>query len=106
MPRPPIQSQQPIPQITDPDSIPETLCLGPFNLAIMGPLAVFTFTHLRAEVDSLVRQGVVNPTAIVRSRIVIAADDLTTVRDIIDNTLRNISGGAGDASPVTGTVRH
>jgi hypothetical protein len=107
MARPPIQPQQsPIPQITDPDSVPETLCLGPFNLAVIGPLAVFTFTHIRPEADRLVRQGATSHAAVVRARIVIPTDDLTAVRGIIDETLRNISAGAGSASPVTGSVRH
>jgi hypothetical protein len=107
MARSPTQpQQQSIPQIIDPENIPETLCVGPFNLAVMGPLAVFTFTHIRPQADPLVRQGNISHAAVVRARIVIPADDLTAVRNIINETLRNISGGAGSTSPVTGTVRH
>ena len=61
------------PQLTtviDPDSVPETLCDGPFNISVLGPLATITFTHIRPDVSQVFAKATFVPIAIVRARIV------------------------------------
>ena len=53
----------------DPDSIPETLCNGPFNV-IPGPVSIITFTQSRPQVNELFNNNnVANMENIVRARI-------------------------------------
>ena len=60
------------PQLTtvvDPDSVPETLCDGPFNISVLGPLATITFTHIRPDVSQVFAKATFVPNAVVRARI-------------------------------------
>ena len=71
------------PPSADPDNVPETLCIGKFNVSITGPLATLTFTHARPKTGSLIDNNVVAPIGIVRARIVISTDNLLALRDLI-----------------------
>jgi hypothetical protein len=39
--------------VIDPNNVPETLCLSQFNISVLGPLAVITFTHPRQDITGL-----------------------------------------------------
>ena len=47
------------PPTVDPDNVPETICIGKFDVLANGPLATLTFTHVRPKTQSLVDKGVI-----------------------------------------------
>jgi hypothetical protein len=69
--------------VMDPDSIPETLCDGPFNVSIAGPLAYLTFTQMRPEIRPLF-SGTINPKPVVRARIVTPIANLHALREMLN----------------------
>jgi hypothetical protein len=75
-------TQDPI--TTDPDNVPETLCIGKFNISTNGPLATITFTHLRNDPAALLDHASVQPESVVRARIVTTVDNLLALRDSIN----------------------
>src|SRR5258706_15220602 len=60
----------------DPYNVPETLCIGRFNIAITGAFATLTFTHERPDPTALLAEGRIDVKAIVRARIVTTVDNL------------------------------
>jgi hypothetical protein len=78
----------PLPTARDPHSVPETVCNGPFNLAISGSLAIFTFTSIRPDPQELL-YGASPPklSAVVTARLVLPVEALTDLRNVIDQTL-------------------
>jgi hypothetical protein len=89
------------PPATDPDNIPETLCIGKFNLSPgPGPLVTLTFTNVRNKVGPLIDHGTVNPESVVRARIVTTIENLVALRDLLVNAIQDpgaapASGGGG-----------
>ena len=82
------------PPTVDTDNVPETLCLGRFNLSISPPLATLTFTHLRPKIAPLIDSGAVEPESVVRARIVISLDNLAAMRDVLNKVFQEKEAGA------------
>lgn len=75
--------------VIDPDNIAETLCLGQINVqAGPGPLATLTFTNPRSQAGPLFAQGTILNEAVVRARIVVTAEQLVGLRDLLDQVLQ------------------
>jgi hypothetical protein len=90
------------PRTIDPDNVPETLCLGMFNISFsVAGLATLTFTHIRPKPGPLIDGNQVEDESVVRARIVTTPDNLIALRDVLNNVLKNVpaatavSGGAG-----------
>ena len=75
---------------TDPDNVPETLCLGKFNIQIGGPHATLLFTHPRPQVGPMVDQGNLLLESVVRARIVTSLDNLVALRDLLNDLLKDV----------------
>jgi hypothetical protein len=91
---------QPDPPATDPDNVPETLCLGKFNVAVTGPLATFIFTHVRPKVVPLIDRGEMTFESVVRARIVVPTEHLVALRGVLDQIIKEkvtvaTQGGSG-----------
>ncbi len=82
------------PPTVDADNVPETLCLGRFNLSISPPLATLTFTHLRPKVAPLIDNGAIEPESVVRARIVISLENLAAMRDVLNKVFQEKETGA------------
>lgn len=80
------QPQQP-PAI-DPDSIPEILCDGQFNISVTGNLATLTFTHVRPDAAAMFGDGTTNASSVVRARIVITVSNLVALRDLLNQVIQ------------------
>jgi hypothetical protein len=95
------QPQQP--ETIDPDNVPETLCLGRFNIAITGDLAMLTFTHERPDATALFGDGRMDAKAVVRARIVTTVANMHALRDL----LINLTQSPETPTPATGgATRH
>ncbi len=92
------------PLTTDPDNIPETLCLGRVNLVCNGPLAFFTFTHVRPKAGPLIDNNVMDFESVVRVRVVTGVDNLVEIRDLIDRTITSAQQQA-NAVPVSSSSK-
>jgi hypothetical protein len=86
----------------DPDNVPETLCMGKFNIAFAaGGLATLTFTHVRPKIKPLLDEGSIQEESVVRARIVTNIDNLVALRDLLNNVIREdsvpttVTGGSG-----------
>jgi hypothetical protein len=91
------------PEATDPDNVPETLCLGRFNVAITGDLVTLTFTHERPDAKMLLSEGRIDAKSVVRARIVTSVANMQALRDL----LVRVSQGSGSPAPATGgATRH
>ncbi|MBX9711833.1 MAG: hypothetical protein K2X60_12435 [Xanthobacteraceae bacterium] len=88
---------------TDPDNVPETLCVGKFNVSVTGPLALITFTHGRPQTTQLLDNGVVELESVVRARIVTTTDNLVALRDLLNGMLKD-APAATPATAGTGTL--
>jgi hypothetical protein len=87
----------------DPYNVPETLCIGRFNIAITGAFATLTFTHERPDPSALLGEGRIDAKAIVRARIVTTVDNLHALRDL----LVNLTQSSVTPAPATGgSTRH
>lgn len=75
---------------SDPDNIPETLCLGKFNIQVGGPFATLLFTHPRPQVGPMVDEGKLVVESVVRARIVTSLDNLVALRDLLNNLLKDV----------------
>ena len=94
---------QKAPRATDPDNVPETLCVGRFNVVVKPPFATLTFTHVRPKIGSLIDRSAVDRSAVeeesvVRARIVTTLDNLAALKDVLntiiqDQTAHTVSGG-------------
>ncbi len=73
----------------DPDNVPETLCIGKFNITFSGALATLTFTHARPKVGALIDTGVTELESVVRARIVTTTDNMIALRDVLVNVLEH-----------------
>jgi hypothetical protein len=93
-----------IPPVVDPDSVPETLCDGPFNLHITGPLACLTFAHARSDPGPMFASGILETKSIVRARIVTTIPNLIALKDLLNRMLVD----ADSTPPATtgGGTRH
>jgi hypothetical protein len=76
------------PPVMDPDSIPETLCDGQFNVSINGGLATLTFTQARPDAIGMFKDGTYSVNAVVRARIVITVANLAALRDLLNQVLQ------------------
>jgi hypothetical protein len=86
------------PPAVDPDNIPETLCVGRFNLAVgPGPLATLTFTHVRNKTGPLIDNGQIDPESVVRARIVTTLDNLAAMRDLLNRVIQDPAAPAASA---------
>ncbi len=72
------------PPVTDPDNVPEIFSDGQMNVAIRGPLAVITFTHVRANPTPMFKDGTIEPIAVVTARIVVTVPNLVALRDLLN----------------------
>ncbi len=68
---------------SDPDRVPETLCVGKFNISISGGMATLTFSHARPKSGPLLDQGRVEIENVVRARIVTTVENLALLRDAL-----------------------
>jgi hypothetical protein len=77
-------------RIIDPDNVPEVIVAGPFNCSIRNGLATLTFTHERAVPEKLMAQmPEVAFEAVVRVRMVMPVEGLRSLRDSLDQMIRN-----------------
>ncbi len=81
--------------VVDPDNVPETICLGKFNVTI-GPrgISTMTFTHCRSKAGALLEKSEISNESVVRARIVTSTENLIALRDILTNLVREASGTA------------
>jgi len=109
MPYPPegkqLSNQPQTPPVTDPDNIPEAICDGQFNVSIAGNLATLTFTHIRPDASAMFK-GAINPTAVVRARIVITIANLMALRDLLNTVIQAPETPAPPAGGPSGPTRH
>ena len=86
------------PPASDPDNVPETLCIGRFNLAVgPGPLATLTFTHVRNKTGPLIDQSQIDPESVVRARIVTTLENLAALRDLLNTMIQDPATPAANA---------
>jgi len=90
------------PTVTDPDNVPEVLCEGQFNVAVVGPSATLTFTHVRPDAAALFRDGTIDFKAIVRARIVVPINNLVGLRDLLNRIIQD----PGTPVPPAGGTQH
>jgi hypothetical protein len=84
------------PPTIDPDNIPETLCIGRFNLSPgPGPLVMLTFTNVRNRAADLIDNGRLVPESVVRARIVTTIENMVALRDLLNNSIQEKSSDAG-----------
>ncbi|MFH1340490.1 MAG: hypothetical protein ABIL01_04635 [Pseudomonadota bacterium] len=82
----------------DPDNIPETLCIGRFNVTFgPGPWATMTFTHHRNKVGPLMNEGQTIPESVVRARIVTTPENMVALRDLLNDLLKDHPASAAAA---------
>ena len=97
------------PQLTtvvDPDSVPETLCDGPFNIYVLGPLATITFTHIRPDVSQVFAKATFVPNAVVRARIVLNLQNLAALKDTLNAFIQTASTSETPAPATGGATKH
>ena len=87
------------PPIVDPDSIPEILCDGPLNVTAFGNLVALTFTHIRPRPGVLFQDGRIETEAVVRARIVLTAQRLLGLRDLLNQIARDVPTPAPGGAP-------
>lgn len=88
---------------TDPDDVPETLCIGKFNV-LLGPLSTITFTHSRPKARQLIDNGVVEYESVVRARVVTTYDNMVALRDLLDQLIKSADVTPGPPSTGGGTL--
>jgi hypothetical protein len=94
------EAEQPL--VTDPDNVPEILCNGQLNVAMTGPLATLTFTHIRPDITILFRDGTIDFKAVVRARIVTSMDNLIALRDLLNRIIQDPAAPV----PAAGGTKH
>ena len=75
----------------NPDNVPETICIGKFNVSMTAPLATLTFTHARPKVGPPMDNGVIDLESVVRARIVTSVENLVALRDPLNKIIQNPS---------------
>jgi hypothetical protein len=89
----------PEPPGRDPDNIPETLCLGKFNIMVSSAgLVTITFTNVRPKAGPLLDSGQIEEESVVRARIVTTIDNAGALRDILNSMIQNQPGMPATAS--------
>jgi hypothetical protein len=89
-------------RVIDPDSIPEIICDGRFNVHVHGGAATLTFTHERPKPSNLF-EGKLNYEAVVRARITMTLPNLIALRDLL---ARIIQSPETPAPPAGGSTKH
>ena len=74
--------------VVDPDSVPEIICDGLFNVSVVGSFATLTFTHTRAEPTALLRDGTIDPDYVVRARIVLPTNSFLALRTVLEQVIQ------------------
>lgn len=75
----------------DPHNVPETLCLGKFNLSFNAAgLATLTFTHVRPKPGPLIESNTVEDEYVVMARIVTTTDNLIALKDVLNAVLKDV----------------
>ena len=90
------------PTVTDPDNVPEMLCDGQLNVAVTGPYATLTFTHIRPDAAVMFRDGLIDYKSIVRARIVTSMNNLVALRDLLNRIIQD----PGTPAPPAGGTHH
>jgi len=75
------------PSTTDPDNVPETICVGPFNVWINGTVATLTLTHARPKVGRMVGENAIEIENVVRAQIVTTVDNLAALKNLLNTLL-------------------
>lgn len=78
------------PAATDPDNVPEILCIGKLNVSVAAGLATMTFTHVRQKAGPLLDRSSFEPESVVRARIVTTIENMVAMRDVINGILTQI----------------
>lgn len=99
-------NQPQFPSVIDPDSVPETLCDGPFNISVLGPLATITFTHIRPGVSQLFANATFVPNAVVRARVVLNLQNLAALKDTLNAFIQTASTSETPAPATGGATKH
>jgi hypothetical protein len=102
----PQQIQVQNPPVSDPDNVPETLCDGQFNLSGTAHLATLTFTHNRPNATEMFANATLNPTAVVRARIVLTPPNLLALRDFLAANVKDVVPAEGAAPATGGATKH
>ena len=77
------------PPLIDPGNITETICDGPVNISVRGPLATLTFTHGRPDDTGSPKDGAMELKSVVRARIVLTGNNLVALRDLLIRAIKN-----------------
>ena len=80
------------PPLIDPGNITETICDGPVNISVRGPLATLTFTHVRPDDTGLPKDGAMELKSVVRARIVLTGNNLVALRDLLIRAIKEQGG--------------
>jgi hypothetical protein len=98
-----MSNQQQQPEAIDPDSVPETVCDGQFNVSVTGGLATLTFTHIRPDPTVMFRDARIEGKSIVRARIVITIANLVALGDLLSQVIKSPDT---PAPPAGGPTHH
>jgi hypothetical protein len=90
------------PRVIDPDSIPEIICDGLFNVHMHSGLATLTFTHERPRASPLF-EGKLDYESVVRARMTLTLPNLVALRELL---ARVIQSPEAPASRAGGSTKH
>jgi len=86
----------------DPYNVPETLCIGKFNLSVgASSLVTLTFTHIRNKTGPMLDEAKVVQESVVRARIVTTMENMIAMRDLLNKVIQDhpgttaVAGGTG-----------
>src|SRR5262245_10893472 len=78
-----------VPPTVDPDNVPETLCIGRFNVAPgPGSLVTLTFTNVRIQPGPMIDKNTIVQEYVVRARIVTTIENVVALRDLLNNSIQ------------------
>ena len=84
------------PVTVDPDNVPETLCVGKFNVSTsVGGLITFTFTHARPKAGPLLDAHRIDEENVVRARIVTTMENAVGLMNILESMRKQPSEPVG-----------
>src|SRR4051812_12841083 len=75
------------PKVSDPDSVPQTLCDGRFHLYFHGRLATLTLTQNR-PVPADMFAGSMVMEEVVRARVTMTLENVTALRDLLNDVIK------------------
>lgn len=85
--------------VTDPDNVPETLCLGRFNLQFAGRIGILTLTHVRKRAaDTFTELTTESAEEVVRARIAMPIEGFLQLRDMLNRAVEPEAAPAGSAA--------